>query len=101
MTSAGTLTEQLPEREWTVGFTLLYSAGGVFTAEPRPPHSMAGDDAQAKASLSAFIKSLGLRPQDTGDLNMAHWLEGAGLLSVGVGRNGIGDFNFSLGVNFG
>ena len=62
---------------------------------------MAGDDAQAKASLSAFIKSLGLRPQDTGDLSMAHWLEGAGLLSVGVGRHGVGDFNFSLGVNFG
>jgi predicted dinucleotide-binding enzyme len=62
---------------------------------------MAGDDAQAKASLSAFIKSLGLRPQDTGDLSMAHWLEGAGLLSVGVGRQGAGDFNFSLGVNFG
>ena len=61
---------------------------------------MAGDDAQAKASLSAFIKSLGLRPQDTGDLSMAHWLEGAGLLSVGVGR-GAGDFNFSLGINFG
>ena len=35
---------------------------------------MAGDDAQAKASVSAFIKSLGLRPQDTGDLSMAHWL---------------------------
>ncbi|MGD1111044.1 MAG: NAD(P)-binding domain-containing protein [Mycobacterium sp.] len=61
---------------------------------------MAGDDAQAKASLSAFIKSLGLRPQDTGDLSMAHWLEGAGLLAVGVGR-GAGDFNFSLGINFG
>ncbi len=62
---------------------------------------MAGDDAQAKASPSAFIKSLGLRPRDTGDLSMAHWLEGAGLLSVGVGRQGAGDFNFSLGVNFG
>ena len=62
---------------------------------------IAGDDAQAKASLSAFIESLGLRPQDTGDLRMAHWLEGAGLLSVGVGRYGVGDFNFSLGVKFG
>jgi hypothetical protein len=62
---------------------------------------MAGDDAQAKASVSAFIKSLGLRPQDTGDLSMAHWLEGAGLLSVGVGRYGVGDFTFSLGVKFG
>jgi predicted dinucleotide-binding enzyme len=61
---------------------------------------MAGDDAQAKATVSAFIKSLGLRPRDAGDLTMAHWLEGAGLLSVGLGRNGVGSFNFSLGVNF-
>ncbi|MFC9837191.1 NADPH-dependent F420 reductase [Rhodococcus sp. NPDC127530] len=61
---------------------------------------MAGDDAQAKADLSAFIESLGLRPRDTGDLSMAHWLEGAGLLSVGVGRYS-GNYNFSLGVNFG
>ena len=61
---------------------------------------MAGDDVQAKARLSAFITSLGLRPQDTGDLSMAHWLEGAGLLAVAVGRSA-GNFNFSLGVNFG
>jgi predicted dinucleotide-binding enzyme len=60
---------------------------------------MAGGDAQTKASVSAFIKSLGLRPQDTGDLSMAHWLEGAGLLAMGLGRT-TGDFNFSLGVNF-
>jgi 8-hydroxy-5-deazaflavin:NADPH oxidoreductase len=51
--------------------------------------------------MSAFIKSLGLRPRDTGDLSMARWLEGAGLLSVGVGRHGVGDFNFSLGINVG
>ena len=30
---------------------------------------------------------------------MAPWLEGAGLLSVGLGRYGVGSFNFSLGVN--
>jgi predicted dinucleotide-binding enzyme len=62
---------------------------------------MAGDDAQAKASVSAFIESLGLRPRDAGDLNMAHWLEGAGLLSMGLARNGVGNFDFSLGVNLG
>jgi predicted dinucleotide-binding enzyme len=62
---------------------------------------MAGDDAQAKASVSAFIESLGLRPQDAGDLTMAHWLEGAGLLSMGLARNGVGSFDFSLGVNLG
>ena len=62
---------------------------------------MAGDDAQAKASVSAFIESLGLRPRDAGDLTMAHWLEGAGLLSMGLARNGVGNFDFSLGVNLG
>lgn len=60
---------------------------------------MAGDDAQAKARVSAFVESLGLRPQDTGDLSMAHWLEGAGLLSVGLANHGVGSLNFSLGVN--
>ena len=62
---------------------------------------MAGDDAQAKAELSAFIKSIGLRPMDAGDLAMAHWLEGAGLLLVGLAGNGVGSTNFSLGVNLG
>ena len=76
-------------------FSNVLAAGGPLDV------FMAGDAAHAKASLSAFIKSLGLRPQDTGDLSMAHWLEGAGLLSVGVGRYGVGDFNFSFGVKFG
>ncbi len=60
---------------------------------------MAGDDAQAKASVSEFIESLGLRPRDTGDLSMAHWVEGAGVLTMGLARYGVGNFNFSLGIN--
>jgi predicted dinucleotide-binding enzyme len=60
---------------------------------------LAGDDAQAKASVSAFIERLGLRPLDVGNLGMAHWLEGAGLLSVGLARYGVGSLDFSLGVN--
>ncbi|WP_322762275.1 NADPH-dependent F420 reductase [Frankia sp. Cr2] len=59
----------------------------------------AGDDARAKASVSAFIESLGLRPLDAGALEMAHWLEGAGLLMISLARHGVGDFNFSLGVS--
>jgi hypothetical protein len=58
----------------------------------------AGDDADAKASVSAFIESLGLRPLDAGDLAAAHWLEAAGPLLMGLARHGAG-FNISLGVN--
>jgi len=61
---------------------------------------IAGDDAGAKAHLSSFIESLGLRPLDAGDLKMAHWLEGAGLLMVapGIGK-AAGESNFWLGIN--
>ena len=57
----------------------------------------AGDDARAKERVSAFIESLGLRPLDVGGLEMAHWLEGAGLLLMGLARSGAG-FNVALGV---
>jgi predicted dinucleotide-binding enzyme len=43
---------------------------------------IADDDAAAKARVSSFIQSLALRPLDTGDLTMAHWPEGAGLLMI-------------------
>lgn len=59
---------------------------------------MAGDDADAKATVSAFVTSLGLRPRDAGHLSMAHWLEGAGLLEMGLAGSGLGAA-FSLGIN--
>ncbi|WP_213816508.1 NADPH-dependent F420 reductase [Glaciihabitans sp. dw_435] len=61
---------------------------------------MAGDDAEAKERLSVFVTSLGHRPRDTGDLSMAHWLEGASLLEMGLARSGLG-FGLSLGVSLG
>jgi 8-hydroxy-5-deazaflavin:NADPH oxidoreductase len=73
---------------------------GNILAQGRPLDAfIAGDDAQAKKDLSAFIESIGLRPLDTGDLTMARWLEGAGVLMVGLGRHGVGNFGFSLGVS--
>ena len=60
---------------------------------------IAGDNAQAKADVEAFIESLGLRPLDVGGLKMAHWLEGMGLLTVGLAGNGVGHWDFALGVN--
>lgn len=48
--------------------------------------------------MGAFIESLGLRPLDVGALKMAHWLEGAGLITMGLARHGVGHFGFALGV---
>ncbi|TDO63842.1 hypothetical protein EV651_10564 [Kribbella sp. VKM Ac-2571] len=59
----------------------------------------AGDDAEAKATVSAFIESLGLRPFDVGGLEMAHWLEGMGPVLMGLARNGAGTFDVALGVS--
>ncbi|MGW5194320.1 NADPH-dependent F420 reductase [Kribbella sp. NPDC004138] len=61
---------------------------------------VAGDDLQAKASVSAFIESLGLRPLDVGGLEMARWLEGVGRLLMGLARNGAGTFDVALSVDF-
>ena len=60
---------------------------------------IAGDNAQAKAGVAAFIESLGLRPLDVGGLKMAHWLEGVGVVTVGLAGNGVGHWDFALGVN--
>jgi len=65
----------------------------------RPDVFLAGDNAPAKAVVAAFVESLGLRPLDVGGLKMAHWLEGMGLVTVGLAGNGVGHGNFALGVD--
>jgi predicted dinucleotide-binding enzyme len=60
---------------------------------------IAGDDAQAKAHVSAFIESLGLRPLDTGQLPMARALENVALLQLGLVAHSVKHTNFSLGLN--
>ena len=60
---------------------------------------IAGDDAQAKARVSAFIESLGLRPLDAGELPMARALENVALLQLGLVANSVKHTNFVLGVN--
>ncbi|CAM3893424.1 hypothetical protein ISCU110981_19415 [Isoptericola cucumis] len=49
--------------------------------------------------MAAFITGLGLRPLDVGGLRMAHWLEGMGLVMVGLAGNGVGHGEFALGVD--
>ncbi|MBX5165334.1 MULTISPECIES: NADPH-dependent F420 reductase [unclassified Rhizobium] len=77
-------------------FSHVLAAGPV---EDRPLDVLlAGDDAQAKARVSAFIESLGLRPMDTGELLMARTLEHACLLSLGLMTRSFKHGNFSIGV---
>ena len=59
---------------------------------------MAGDDAQAKEAVAELVKSLGLRPLDVGGLTMAHWLEGTGLVLMGLARHGLDNFDVALGA---
>lgn len=78
-------------------FSNVLAAGPV---EGRPLDVfIAGDDAQAKARVSAFIESLGLRPMDAGHLFMARALENAGLLEMGLVANSVKHTNFFLGVS--
>jgi predicted dinucleotide-binding enzyme len=72
--------------------------GHVLEKGQKPDVFFAGDDAQAKAAVSEFIRSLGLRPLDVGGLNMAHWLEGTGLVLMGVARHGLDNFDVALGA---
>jgi hypothetical protein len=59
---------------------------------------IAGDNAQAKAEVSTFVKSLGLQPLDAGPLPMARALENAGLLEISLMSHALKDTNFALGV---
>jgi 8-hydroxy-5-deazaflavin:NADPH oxidoreductase len=78
-------------------FSDVLAAG---SAEGRPLDVfIAGDDAQAKAHVSAFIESLGLRPMDTGPLPMARALENATVLHLGLVAHSVKHTNFFLGVN--
>jgi predicted dinucleotide-binding enzyme len=72
---------------------------GAVLAKGRPLDVLiAGDGAEAKAGVAEFIESLKLRPLDVGDLNMAHWLEGTGLVMMGLARHGVGNYDFALGA---
>jgi predicted dinucleotide-binding enzyme len=75
----------------------------VLSAGPLKGHPLdvfiAGDDAQAKGSVSALIESLGLRPMDTGPLIMARTLEHACMLWLGLMTHSVKHGNFSIGVS--
>jgi 8-hydroxy-5-deazaflavin:NADPH oxidoreductase len=62
---------------------------------------IAADDPEAKARVSTFIESLGLRPLDVGGLHMAQTLEALGLMMIGLAKNGAGTWDIALNVDIG
>jgi 8-hydroxy-5-deazaflavin:NADPH oxidoreductase len=82
--------------KWHLSSNVLAAAA----AEGRPLDVfIAGDDARAKARVSAFIESLGLRPMDTGQLPMARALENVSLARLGLLSHSVKHTNFSFGVS--
>ncbi|WP_369981445.1 NADPH-dependent F420 reductase [Xanthomonas bundabergensis] len=75
--------------------------GHVLAKGGRLDAFIAADDAQAKARVSTFLESLGLRPLDVGGLNMAQTLEALGLMMIGLAKNGAGSWNIAMNVEIG
>jgi len=75
--------------------------GHVLAKGGRLDAFIAADDPEAKARVSTFIESLGLRPLDVGGLQMAQTLEALGLMMIGLAKNGAGSWDIALNVDIG
>jgi len=73
--------------------------GHVLAKGGRLDAFIAADDADAKARVSTFLKSLDLRPLDVGGLQMAQTLEALGLMMIGLAKNGAGSWDIALNVD--
>jgi predicted dinucleotide-binding enzyme len=70
---------------------------GVLAADQPLDVFFAGGDAEARSHVAAFLESLGMRPLDAGGIETTYALELAGILIMGLARNG-GGFGIALGV---
>jgi predicted dinucleotide-binding enzyme len=75
--------------------------GHVLAKDERLDAFIAADDADAKARVSVFLESLGLRPLDVGGLQMAQSLEWLGLMMIGLAKNGAGTWDIAMNVDIG
>ena len=97
---ARALTEQVGAGAHVVkAFNTIF--GHVLAKGGRLDAFIAADDADAKASVSTFLESLGLRPLDVGGLRMAQTLEALGLMMIGLAKNGAGTWDIAMNVDIG
>jgi 8-hydroxy-5-deazaflavin:NADPH oxidoreductase len=100
-TEGNSVTQQIaaaaPEGAYVVkAFNTIFR--GVLADDKPLDVFFAGDNAEAKTRFAAFLESLGMRPLDTGGLEMTYVLEWAGILIMGLARNGSG-FDIALGTD--
>ena len=94
------IAKRLPQGVHVVkAFNTIF--GHVLAKGGRLDAFIAADDAEAKARVSTFLESLGLRPLDVGGLNMAQTLEALGLMMIGLAKNGAGSWNIAMNVEIG
>ncbi|MET0450196.1 MAG: NAD(P)-binding domain-containing protein [Mycobacterium sp.] len=75
--------------------------GHVLAKGGRLDAFIAADDPKAKARVSAFLDSIGLRPLDVGGLHMAQSLEALGLMMINLARHGAGTWDLAMRVDIG
>ncbi|MFM0312410.1 NAD(P)-binding domain-containing protein [Paraburkholderia sp. RL17-383-BIF-A] len=75
--------------------------GHVLAKGGRLDAFIAADDTKAKARVSTFLETIGLRPLDVGGLQMAQTLEALGLMMIGLAKNGAGTWDIALKVDIG
>jgi len=98
--SAQQIAEGLPEDAHVVkAFNTIF--GHVLSEGGNLDAFIAADDQDAKARVSTFLESLGLRPLDIGGLHMAQTLEALGLMMIGLAKNGAGTWDFAMKVDIG
>ncbi len=94
------IAKRLPARAPVVkAFNTIF--GHVLAKGGRLDAFIAADDTKAKARVSTFLESLGLRPFDVGGLHMAQTLEALGLMMISLARNGAGTWDFAMKIDLG
>jgi 8-hydroxy-5-deazaflavin:NADPH oxidoreductase len=91
VSAAERLQEQVPGAHVVKALNTVFASRYADPTEDGQPLDalIAGDDARAKAAVSALVDSLGFRPVDAGGLRMARALEELAFLNISLNaRNG-------------
>jgi hypothetical protein len=80
------LQQRLPNARVVKAFNTAFASRMADPVENSQPLDgfLAGDDAQAKATVAELVRDVGFEPLDTGDLKMARALEGMAWMNISL-----------------